>query len=122
MTLFTANLVAGALLISIIGATVAMAIRHITAIEKEDNNKWMPNIRDAWYYVLSGTLAVCLVLLGFDTPTIIAATTGVNTPLAVLQSGIDKYTDKKSGVALNAANIDAIKKELERREAALRVG
>jgi len=110
VSIFTANLVAGALLVSLIGATVAMSVRHLTA------QNWTPNWEDIWYYIFSGTISVCLILLGQDTPTIIAATTGVNTPLALLKTGIDKYSDKKAGVELNKASIEAIKAELNKRK------
>ena len=107
----TANVVLGALLVSLIGATVAMAVRHLTA------QNWMPNIEDIWYYIFSGAIAVCMILLKMETPYIISVTTGVNTPLALLKTGYEKYTDKKAGVALNTANIDAIKAELAKRKA-----
>lgn len=84
LTLMTANLVAGALLVSLVGATLAIAIRHKTS------ENWKPNLEDAWYYVLSGSVAVALVLMGADTSAILGATTGINTPLAVLRTTLDK--------------------------------
>ena len=103
----TSNLVIGALLVSLVGATVAMAVRHKTA------NNWMPNWEDAWYYVLSGSVGVALVLLGQDTATILAATTGINTPLAILQTAIER----SSGVQtpLGKASLSEIQKEIARR-------
>jgi len=116
VTMMTANVVMGALLVSLIGATVAMGVRHLSS------QNWSPNYEDLWYYVFGGSIAVAMVLLGMDTPYIISVTTGVNTPLALLKTGYEKYTDKKAGVALNAANIEAIKAELVKREAELKHG
>ena len=89
MTGDTANIVIAALLVSLIGATVAVTVRHYTS------QNWMPTIQDVWYYILSGGVSVALVLLGSDTVTILSATTGINTPLAILKSAIDKYQDRE---------------------------
>ena len=88
ITWATSNVVVGALLVSLVGATIAMAVRHKTS------NNWKPNLEDVRYYVLSGSVGVALVLLGTDTATILAATTGINTPLALIQTAIER----KSGI------------------------
>ena len=104
LTLATANIVAGALLVSLVGATIATAIRHKT------NANWHPNLEDAWYYILSGGVSVAIVLMGMDTGTILAATTGINTPLAVLRTGLEKR--KANGVTIESvqADIETLKK------------
>lgn len=88
LTLMTSNVVLGALLVSLVGATLATAVRHKTS------GNWKPNFEDAWYYVLSGSVSVALVLLGYGTGEILAATTGINTPLAVLKTGLERRNGK----------------------------
>jgi len=103
--------VLAALVISLVGALVAVSIRHYTS------QNWTPQIQDIWYFMMSAGVSVALVLFGYDTGTILAATTGINTPMALFKTAIDKYSDKKenSQVFLNSANIDAIKAELDHR-------
>lgn len=104
----TANLVVAALVVSLVGATIATAVRHYSA------QNWHPHIEDIWYYVLSGGTAVALVLLGADTVTILGATTGINTPLAVLKTSVDKYTQKNGNVKLSDASLPQIQAQLEK--------
>ncbi len=80
----TAALVAASLIVSVVGATLAVAIRHKTS------ENWKPNLEDVWYYILSASVSVSLVLLGYGTPEILAATTGINTPIAILKTGLEK--------------------------------
>lgn len=107
----TANLVLAALVVSLVGATIAISIRHYTS------QNWLPHIEDVWYYVLSAGTSIALVLLGADTVTILGATTGINTPLALVKTGIDKYTARQNGnsVRLNDASLADIQKELAKR-------
>ena len=105
----TANLVLAALVVSLVGATIAISIRHYTS------QNWLPHIEDVWYYILSGGTSIALVLLGADTVTILGATTGINTPLALVKTGIDKYTARNGRVTLSGASLDDIKAELAKR-------
>ena len=105
---------AAAILLSLVGATLAVAMRHYTS------QNWTPELQDVWYYVLSGGISVTLALLGYDTATILTATAGINTPLALVKTGMDKYADKKAGSALNATNIDALKAQIAKMEAEAR--
>ena len=84
LTIETATLVLGALLVSLVGATLATSIRHKTS------GNWTPNLEDVWYYILSASVSGALVLLGYGTAEIIAATTGINTPLAILKTGLER--------------------------------
>ena len=100
----------GALLVSLVGATVAMSVRHKTS------NNWHPNLSDAWFYILSGSVSVTLVLLGYDTASILAATTGINTPIAILQTAIEK----RNGVPkLTSASLAEIQAEVTSRKLAV---
>lgn len=105
----TANLVLAALVVSLVGATIAISIRHYTS------QNWLPHIEDVWYYVLSAGTSIALVLLGADTVTILGATTGINTPLALVKTGIDKYTARNGSVKLGDATLADIQKELAKR-------
>jgi len=116
------NLVIAAIAVSLVGATLAVAVRHYTA------QNWTPQIQDIWYYILSAGIGVTLVLFGYDTGTILTATSGINTPLALVKTGMDKYSEKKENVRIeaNTANITAMKQvvsgleaEKARREAAV---
>lgn len=108
ITSATANLVIAAIAVSLVGATLAVAVRHYTS------QNWTPELQDIWYYVLSGGIGVTLVLLGYDTGTILTATSGINTPLALTKSAIDKYSEHKENAKIeaNKAEIDAIKKQI----------
>jgi len=106
VTIATANLVLGALLLSLVGATVAVTVRHLTA------QNWHVHWQDVWYFIFSGGISVALVLLGMDTVTILTATTGINTPLAILKTTMDKYSEKKSGVDVNSLKIQALESQL----------
>lgn len=101
ISMATANLVIAGLAVSLVGATLAVAVRHYTS------QNWTPELQDIWYYVLSGGIGVCLVLLGYDTGTILTATSGINTPLAVVKTATDKYSERKDN-----AKIEANKKEI----------
>jgi len=109
VTAATANLVVAGLLVSLVGATLAVAIRHYTS------QNWKPEIQDIWYYVLSGGIGAALIILGYDTGTILTATSGVNTPLALVKTGMDKYSARKENVKIaeNKAEIAAIKAQIE---------
>lgn len=61
-----------------------------TAIRHKTSNNWTPNLEDIWYYILSGSISVSLVLFGLGTAEILAATTGINTPIAILKTALDK--------------------------------
>lgn len=89
LTMQTALLILAGLAISLVGATVATAARHWSS------QNWRPGIEDVWYYILSGSIGTALVLFGADTLTIMSVTTGVNTPLAVLKTTIDKLQERK---------------------------
>ena len=108
VTIATSNLVIAALLVSLVGATLATAIRHKTS------ENWHPNLEDAWYYILSGGLGVALVLLGQDTATILGVTAGVNTPLAVLRTAIDRRANANDP-KLSKASDEAIIAEARKR-------
>lgn len=110
----TANLVFAALLVSLVGATLAVAVRHYTS------QNWTPQLQDIWYYVLSGGIGVTLVLLGYDTGTILTATSGINTPLALVKTATDKYSERKENTRIeeNKANIEALKTTVSALEAA----
>ena len=97
------------LALSVVGALVAVCIRHYTS----DN--WTPEIRDIWYFGFSAGISVMMGVLGFDTTAILATTTGINTPIAILKSGIDKYTLRNGNVKLKNASLDDIKKEITSR-------
>ena len=84
LTSETAMLLISALLVSLVGSTLAVAIRHKTS------ENWKPNLEDVWYYILAGSVSGALVLLGYGTAEILAATTGINTPIAVLKTAIEK--------------------------------
>lgn len=84
LTSETATLIISALLVSLVGSTLAIAIRHKTS------ENWKPNLEDVWYYVLAGSVSAALALLGYGTAEILAATTGINTPIAVLKTGLEK--------------------------------
>ena len=101
----TANLVVAALMVSLVGATLAVAVRHYTS------QNWSPQLQDIWYYVLSGGIGVTLVLLGYDTGTILTATSGINTPLALVKTGMDKYSERKENTKIteNKEEIEKIK-------------
>ena len=99
LTLATANVVLGGILVSLVGATIAIAVRHKTS------QNWNVNIEDIWYYVLSGGVSVALVLLGFDTGTILGATTGINTPLAVIRTAIER----RNG---NGPTVESVKRDI----------
>ena len=114
--MLTANLVAGALLVSLIGSFVAVAIRHYTS------QNWVPHIEDVWYFILSGSVSVTLVLLGFNTPEILAASTGINTPLALIKTGIDKYAVRNGNVRLSDASLEQIQARLTKMEAQVKKG
>ena len=111
LTLMTANVVIGALVVSLVGATIATAVRHKTS------NNWRPNMEDVWYYILSGGVSIGLVLLGFGTGEILAATTGINTPIAILKTGLERRNGSDTIKSLTA-KIEAIEQkradELER--------
>ena len=70
--------------------------------------------------MMSAGISVALVLFGYDTGTILAATTGVNTPMALFKTAVDKYSDRKENqqVNLNTAKLSAIEAELQRRKEA----
>jgi di/tricarboxylate transporter len=111
ISLMTANIVLGALALSIVGALVAVSVRHYTA------QNWEVQLQDVWYFALSAGVSVCLALYGFDTGTILAATTGINTPMALVKTGLDKIADKKTApVTLEKASLTDIRAELTRRE------
>ena len=118
ISLATANLVIASLVVSVVGALVAVSVRHYTS------QNWTPQVQDVWYFMMSAGISVSLVLFGYDTGTILMATTGINTPMALFKTAIDKYSERKENVqvTLNTANIEAIKAELSKREAALRSG
>jgi hypothetical protein len=80
----TAVLIISALLVSLVGSTLAIAIRHKTS------ENWKPGLEDVWYYILAGSVSAALALLGYGTPEILAATTGINTPIAVLKTGLER--------------------------------
>jgi len=111
ISLATANLVLASLVVSVIGALVAVSVRHYTS------QNWTPQIQDVWYFFMSAGISVSLVLFGYDTGTILMATTGINTPMALFKTAIDKYGERKENqqVSLNTANIDAIRAELNKR-------
>jgi hypothetical protein len=111
ISLATGNLVLAALVVSVIGALVAVSVRHYTS------QNWVPQLQDVWYFMMSAGISVALVLFGYDTGTILAATTGINTPMALFKTGMDKYAEKKenSQVLLNTAKLSAIEAELQRR-------
>jgi hypothetical protein len=100
----TANLVLAALAISLVGALVAVTVRHYTS------QNWTPQLQDVWYFMMSAGISVALVLFGYDTGTILTATTGINTPMALFKTAIDKYSDRKeSALAVtNKSKIDAL--------------
>ena len=104
LTWETAAIVAAALLVSLVGATVAVTVRHLTA------QNWVPHLQDIWYYIFSASIAVTLSLLGADTATLLGATTGINTPVAILKTTIDKYTERKSNG--KAKEIQELKRKL----------
>lgn len=110
ITLATMNIVLAALALSVVGALVAVSVRHYTA------QNWEVQLQDIWYFAMSAGISVTLAILGYPTGTILAATTGINTPLALVKTGMDRYSDRKAGVDANRANIEAIKKELEKRK------
>ena len=112
ISLATANLVMAALVVSVVGALVAVSVRHYTS------QNWTPQVQDIWYFFMSAGISVSLVLFGYDTGTILAATTGINTPMALFKTAIDKYSDRKenSQVSLNTAKLSAIEAELQRRQ------
>jgi uncharacterized membrane protein YfcA len=105
----TANLVLAGLAISVVGALVAVTVRHYTS------QNWHPEIQDIWYFCMSAGISVALVLFGYDTGTILTATTGINTPMALFKTAIDKYSDRKDNTKIeaNKAEIAAIKAKLE---------
>ncbi len=103
----TAGLVASALLVSLVGATLAIAIRHKTS------ENWKPNLEDVWYYILSGSVSVSLVLLGYGTPEILAATTGINTPIAILKTGLERRKMGNVTVESVSRDIEFLKKKGE---------
>lgn len=113
ISLATANVVAAAILLSLVGATLAVAVRHWTS------QNWTPALQDVWYYVLSGGIGVTLALLGYDTGMILTATSGINTPLALVKTGMDKYSERKENVEIeqNKVNIQAMKDRLALLEA-----
>jgi hypothetical protein len=114
----TANLVAAALAVSIVGALVAVSVRHYTS------QNWAPEIQDVWYFIMSAGISTALVLFGYDTGTILMATTGINTPMALFKTAIDKYSERKesSQVTLNTAKLSAIEAELQKRKEAAKSG
>jgi hypothetical protein len=111
LTMETALLVLAGLAISLVGATVATAARHWTS------QNWHPKIEDVWYYVLSGSIGSALVILGADTITILSVTTGVNTPLAVLKTTIDKFYERRlePKILSNEERIAQLETEKERK-------
>ena len=110
----TANIVIAALAVSLVGALLAVSVRHYTS------QNWTPQLQDVWYFALSAGISVTLVLLGYDTGTILTASSGINTPLALVKTGMDKYSEKKENTKIteNKANIDAIKTQIGLLEAA----
>ena len=58
-------------------------------------------------------------MLGYDTGTILTATSGINTPLALVKTGMDKYSERKESaeVTKNRANIQALKDKVAELEA-----
>ena len=113
ISLATANIVVASILISLVGATLAVAVRHYTS------QNWTPALQDVWYYVLSGGIGVTLALLGYDTATILTATSGINTPLALVKTGMDKYSERKDNAEIdkNKVNIQVLKDRLAELEA-----
>lgn len=113
MTLATANIVLASLLLSLVGALVAVAVRHWTS------QNWSVALQDIWYFALSAGISVMLALLGYSTGFILAASSGINTPLALVKTGMDKYTDRKEneGITANKVNIQAMKDRLAELEA-----
>ena len=93
---------------------MAVSVRHYTS------QNWTPQLQDVWYFMMSAGISVALVLFGYDTGTILAATTGVNTPMALFKTAVDKYSDRKENqqVNLNTAKLSAIEAELQRRKEA----
>jgi len=107
----TANIVVAALALSLVGGLVAVATRHWTS------QNWNPQIQDVWYFALSAGIGVFMATMGYDTAMILTATTGVNTPLALAKTTMDKYAERKENVKVSA-NEKKIK-DLEARVAAL---
>ena len=110
VTLETALLIMAAILVSLIGSTLAVAIRHKTS------ENWKPNFEDVWYYILAGSVSGALVLLGYGTAEILAATTGINTPIAVLKTALDKRRNGNvtvESVARDVKLLEARAKEAE---------
>lgn len=108
--MMTANIVFAAIVLSLVGATFAVGFRHYSA------QNWKPHPEDIWYYIISGSLSVMLAVLGFDTASILAASSGVNMPLALVKTGWDKYQAGKV-MTVNTANIDALKLQVAALEA-----
>jgi len=106
--------VVAALACSLVGALLAVSVRHYTS------QNWTPQIQDIWYFALSAGISVTLVLLGYDTGTILTASSGINTPLALVKTGMDKYSEKKENTKIseNKANIEAMKTQIAVLEAA----
>ena len=104
LTIETATLLISALLVSLVGSTLAVAVRHKTS------ENWKPNLEDVWYYILAGSVSGALVLLGYGTAEILAATTGINTPIAVLKTAIDKRRTSNVTVESVAKDIETLKK------------
>lgn len=113
ISLFTANLVLAALALSVVGATVAVCVRHWTS------QNWMPNIQDIWYFGLSAGISVFMAIMGFDSASILTATTGVNTPLALMKTTMDKYSERKENktISENQEKIKALTAEMEKLKA-----
>jgi len=94
ISLATANLVMAALVVSVVGALVAVSVRHYTS------QNWTPQVQDIWYFFMSAGISVSLVLFGYDTGTILAATTGINTPMALFKTAVDKYSEHKENISV----------------------
>ena len=94
ISLATANLVIASLVVSVVGALVAVSVRHYTS------QNWAPQVQDVWYFFMSAGISVSLVLFGYDTGTILMATTGINTPMALFKTAIDKYSERKENLSV----------------------
>ena len=107
----TAVLLISALLVSLVGSTLAVAIRHKTS------ENWKPNLEDVWYYILAGSVSGALVLLGYGTAEILAATTGINTPIAVLKTALDKRRTSHVTVESVARDVKILEERAKKAEA-----
>ena len=99
---------------SLVGALVAVAVRHWTS------QNWTFALQDIWYFMLSAGISIMLALLGYSTGFILAASSGINTPLALVKTGMDKYSERKDNAEIdkNKVNIQLLKDKLAELEAA----